>query len=59
MAGLAEAAFIFAFLIPGYIKGVEGIIGPLLFVLAVLFSGAGLLVRDVKKNDKMPKIGDD
>ncbi|MBW8051888.1 MAG: hypothetical protein FVQ77_16435 [Cytophagales bacterium] len=48
MVGFADVAFIFAFFIPGYIKGVEGIIGPLLFVLAALFSGAGLLTKAKK-----------
>jgi len=48
MVGFADAAFIFAFFIPGYIRGVEAFIGPLLFVLAALFSGAGLLKKAKK-----------
>lgn len=43
--GLADIAFIIAFFIPGYIRGVAGVMGPVLFVLGALFSGLGCLEK--------------
>ena len=40
-----DLGFIFAFLIPGYIRLVDGLGGPALWVLAVIFSTIGLLTN--------------
>jgi hypothetical protein len=39
----ADLGFIFAILIPGYIRLVDGLWGPALWVLAVIFSTVGLV----------------
>src|SRR5262245_297964 len=41
----ADLGFIFAILIPGYIRLADGIWGPVLWLLAVLFSTIGQLGR--------------
>jgi hypothetical protein len=39
----ADLGFIFAILVPGYIRLVDGLWGPVLWVFAVIFSTIGLL----------------
>jgi len=39
----ADVGFIFAILVPGYIRLVDGLWGPALWALAVIFSTIGLL----------------
>ena len=43
LLGIADAAFVIALMIPGHVPASKGIWGPLLYVLAVMFSGAGFL----------------
>lgn len=42
MLGIADLAFIYSLLLPGYSPLLEGIAGPVLYVLGVGFSGWGL-----------------
>lgn len=48
MLGLTDIAFIIAFFIPGYIRGMAGVMGPALFVLGAVFTAFALL----KNNNK-------
>lgn len=52
MIGLADIAFIIAFFIPGYIRGMAGVMGPALFILGAIFSGLGLL-KGISNNSKI------
>ena len=38
----ADLGFIFAIMVPGYIKFADGFMGPLLWILAVIFSTIGI-----------------
>ncbi len=40
--GLVDIAFLTAFYLPGYVRGVSGLLGPALFALAALFTWLGL-----------------
>ncbi|MCH8318550.1 MAG: hypothetical protein IIA88_08645, partial [Bacteroidetes bacterium] len=52
MIGLADIAFIIAFFIPGYIRGMAGVMGPALFISGAIFSGLGLL-KGISNNSKI------
>lgn len=41
MLGIADAAFVYALMLPGYISVAEGILGPVLYVLGVIFAAMG------------------
>jgi hypothetical protein len=43
VVGGDDLGFIFAFVIPGYIRLVDGLLGPALWVVAVIFSTIGFL----------------
>jgi hypothetical protein len=45
VVGLVEIAFLAAFYVPGYVRGVNGLLGPLLFVLAALFGSLAFYNR--------------
>lgn len=45
--GAVDAAFILALVLPGYVTGVDAASGPVLYVLGVVFSAAGLFGRRV------------
>lgn len=50
MLGLADIAFIIAFFIPGYIQGVAGVMGPVLFLLGAVFTGLGVVKNNFKNH---------
>ena len=49
VVSLADLGFIFAILIPGYIKLADGLPGPILWLLAVIFTTIGIV-----KNPRTP-----
>lgn len=46
--GAADAAFVLALVVPGYVPVTEGLVGPLLYLLAVAFTAAGLYGNRVR-----------
>lgn len=46
MLGLADTAFVVAFFMPGYIRGIAGIMGPALFIMGAVFTGIGILKKN-------------
>lgn len=51
MLGIADAAFIYSLLMPGYSPLLEGIAGPLLYTLGVMLSGFGLFITHKRKQN--------
>lgn len=45
MLGIADAAFIYSLLLPGYSPLLEGIAGPVLYLLGLMFVGYGLITK--------------
>ena len=52
--GTADLAFVVALVIPGYIGLVNGLSGPVLYVLAVAFTAAGLLSISTRAQGAAP-----
>src|SRR5207248_1044243 len=56
--GTADAAFVLALGLPGYVPVADGFVGPLLYLLAVAFSAAGLLRKPVDGAASMARARD-
>jgi len=52
LLGIADTAFIYSLLLPGYSPLLEGFAGPILYVLAVLFCGYGLSQMSKQEESK-------
>lgn len=50
--GLVDAAFIQAFYVRGYVRGIQGAIGPILFFAATLFTAIGFFKNNNRSHSK-------